>query len=330
MIRKILLTLTLISFSLCSNSAGTAMFRWGEIETGTRALGMAGTQVASGNGISSLPYNPANVGFTNKSEVFVSKSAYLVNTSHNTIAYATKISPSDYIGVHLYYFDSGEMDETTELEGETGQKFKYLGLILRTAYAKQLTDRLKLGVAVKLIRENTTSADLSSSALALDIGSNFNTGLFGGTVLGMSVTNFGPDSRYVGSGLDVPSDDENIPSDTQNTTEYFPIPLTFRVGIMNNIIGEGSDAILKNSSGHKLSVAADFINPLDYDTLASIATEYSWKDLVFVRAGQHFGHDTAGFAAGFGVSYRNIALDFAYADYDILEHTWQVGLGYKF
>ena len=245
MIRKILLILTLTSFILCSNNAGTAMFRWGEIETGTRALGMAGSQVASGQGISSLPYNPVNIAFTHKSEVFISKSAYLVNTSHNTIAYATKLTPSDYLGVHLYYFDSGEMNETTEqANGETGQKFKYLGLILRTAYAKQLTDRLKLGVTVKFIRENTTSADLSSTSLALDFGSNFNTGLFGGTVLGMSITNIGPDARYVGSGLDIVPMDDDLPSEEQKKTEYFPVfILVIRSKIIKNSINDLTDIV---------------------------------------------------------------------------------------
>ena len=149
--RKILLMLTFLTFIFCGGKVGTSIFRWAEIETGTRAVGMAGSQVASGNGVYAIPYNPANLGFVEKSQIFVSKADYLAGTSHNTIAYGTKVSPSDYVGVHLYYFDSGSMDETNE-EGPTGQTFKYTGLAARIAYARQMTDRLKLGANFKFLR----------------------------------------------------------------------------------------------------------------------------------------------------------------------------------
>ena len=88
--------------------------------------------------------------------------------------------PSDYVGIHLYYFDSGEMKETTEIDGGyTGQGFKFKGFVTRLTYTKQLTDRLKLGGNFKYINEQTTSADLSMSSVAFDIGSNFDTGIFG-------------------------------------------------------------------------------------------------------------------------------------------------------
>jgi hypothetical protein len=166
--KKILLITTLVSFIFCENNSGTAIFRWAEIETGTRAVGMAGSQVASGNSVSAIPYNPASLGFVEKSQIFVSKASYMAGISHNTIAYGAKLSPSDFIGVHLYYLDSGSMAEADE-DGLTGQNFKYTGLALRVAYAKQVTDRLKLGGNFKFLRESTTSADLSMSSLGFDI-----------------------------------------------------------------------------------------------------------------------------------------------------------------
>ena len=136
--RKILLITTLVSVIFCGGKVGTSIFRWAEIETGTRAVGMAGSQVASGNGVYAIPYNPATLGFVEKSQIFISKAEYLAGISHNTIAYGTKVSPSDYVGVHLYYLDSGSMQETNE-DGLTGQNFKYTGLALRVAYAKPVS-----------------------------------------------------------------------------------------------------------------------------------------------------------------------------------------------
>ena len=74
------------------------------------------------------------------------------------------------------------------------------------------------------------------SSVAFDIGSSFDTGIFGMT-LGMCISNLGPDARYMGTGIDLPDD-----QDIQNKTDYFPIPLTFRVGLMNHIISSDSSS----------------------------------------------------------------------------------------
>ena len=322
--KKIFFILILTTTIFSTPKVGTAIYRWAEIETGARAIAMAGSQVASGNGVYAIPYNPANLGFVNGSEIYVSKAGYLAGTSHNTLAYGQQVTPSDYVGVHLYYFDSGEMQETTEIDGGvTGQGFKFLGFVTRLTYTKQLTDRLKLGGNFKYIYEETTSADLSMSSVAFDIGSNFDTGIYG-MVLGMCISNLGPDARYEGGGLDSPGEDEQ-----QKKTDSFPIPLTFRVGLMNNIVGsdEKSAIVIPN---HRLTVSMDAINPLDYDLGGSLGMEYAWNELFFVRGGYHLNHDTAGLTAGFGVLYNGIALDFGWADYAILENTWQLGLSFSY
>jgi len=323
--KKIFFTLLLISGLLSNVKVGTAVYRWAEIETGARAIGMAGSQVASGNGVYAIPYNPANLGFIDSdTEVYVSKSSYLAGSSHNTMAFGMAMSSSDYFGVHLYYFDSGIMQETTEIEGgPTGQTFKFTGLLTRLTYAKQLTDRLKIGTNFKYFLEKTTSADLSMSSWAIDIGSNFDTGIYGMT-LGMCISNLGPDARYAGTGLDVQGED-----DQQKKTEYFPIPLTFRVGIMNDIMGASDDALFENPT-HRVTSSIDFVNPLDYKLTPNLGVEYSFDEMIFVRAGSHMGHDTAGLTFGFGLSYNNINLDFGWADYAILESTWQLGLSFGF
>ena len=74
--RKLLFIFLLLTFAYSGAKVGTAIFRWAEIETGTRAIGMAGSQVASGNDISALPYNPASICFINKNELFSSSSKY--------------------------------------------------------------------------------------------------------------------------------------------------------------------------------------------------------------------------------------------------------------
>ncbi len=321
--RKLLFIFLLLTFAYSGAKVGTAIFRWAEIETGTRAIAMAGSQVASGNDISALPYNPASICLINKNELFTSSSNYLAGTKHYTMAYGTKVTSSDYIGLHLFIFDSGDMPEAVAIEGQeslTGKMFKFQGLAARLSYGRQMTDRLNLGATFKVLNESVTSGDLGMTGVGFDIGSNFDTGIYG-MMLGMCISNFGPEARYMGDGLDVPASDEGESQDEQKKTEYHPMPLTFRVGLQNNVYDDGT---------HKVSISADAINPLDYDLYGTFGAEYSFSNMAFARFGSHLGHDTAGISFGGGVNYRNFTIDFAWSDYGILESHTQFGLGYKF
>ena len=321
--RKLLFIFLLLTFAHSGAKVGTAIFRWAEIETGTRAIAMAGSQVASGNDISALPYNPASICLINKNELFTSSSNYLAGTKHYTMAYGTKVTSSDYVGLHLFIFDSGDMPEAVAIEGQeslTGKMFKFQGLAARLSYGRQMTDRLNLGATFKVLNESVTSGDLAMSGVGFDIGSNFDTGIYG-MMLGMCISNFGPEARYMGDGLDVPASDEGESQDEQKKTEYHPMPLTFRVGLQNNVYDDGT---------HKVSISADAINPLDYDLYGTFGAEYSFSNMAFARFGSHLGHDTAGISFGGGVNYRNFTIDFAWSDYGILESHTQFGLGYKF
>ena len=321
--RKLLFIFLLLTFAYSGAKVGTAIFRWAEIETGTRAIAMAGSQVASGNDISALPYNPASICLINKNELFTSSSNYLAGTKHYTMAYGTKVTSSDYVGLHLFIFDSGDMPEAVAIEGQeslTGKMFKFQGLAARLSYGRQMTDRLNLGATFKVLNESVTSGDLGMTGVGFDIGSNFDTGIYG-MMLGMCISNFGPEARYMGDGLDVPASDEGESQDQQKKTEYHPMPLTFRVGLQNNLYDDGT---------HKVSISADAINPLDYDLYGTFGAEYSFSNMAFARFGSHLGHDTAGISFGGGVNYRNFTIDFAWSDYGILESHTQFGLGYKF
>ena len=92
---------------------GTCAGNWLKLETGTRAIGMGGAHVAAGNGVYAAPYNPASIGFVQGSDTFWSKSNYVAGITHNVLGYATQLTESDFVGLHLFYMDSGDMDVTT-------------------------------------------------------------------------------------------------------------------------------------------------------------------------------------------------------------------------
>ena len=298
----------------------TSAANWLKLESGAPGIGMGGSQTASGIGVSAIPYNPSSLTFIDtEQEVYYSKVNYLAGISHNTIAYGRKMTFSDYVGIHLFYLDSGPIGVTTLDEPNgTGEDYRVTNYALRLVYAKILTDRLRIGGCIKYIREDIYTMYMQT--ILLDIGSNFDTGIYG-IMLGMSVSNFGPDVQFHGEGLEVQVPPEIDSDETVlRRTQKFPVPLVFRLGLKKDILGA------EEGSTHRLIASIDGINPIDYVLNWSVGAEYAWRDMVFVRSGTHLGHDTAGFSLGGGVKWNYISVDYAYVNYGILEATHQFGI----
>ena len=298
----------------------TTAGNWLKLETGARGVGMAGAMVAAGTGVSAITYNPASIGFVKGSELYYSKTNYLAGISHSSMAYGTQVTPTDFIAFHLFSFNSGKMDVTNAYFPDgTGEEFDVTGLSIRGTYAKILTDRLKFGVSIKYIRETIYTTAMQT--FAIDLGSNFDTGIYG-IILGMSVTNFGPDVQFSGEGLEQQvADTLSVDGTLSKLTDEFPIPMSFRLGIKKDVF---------NNSIHKLTVAMDGVNPVDYVVTGNIGLEYSWLETAYVRGGTHLNHDTASFTMGAGIKIGNIFVDYAFANYGILENTNQFGLRFGF
>ncbi|MFQ6614146.1 MAG: PorV/PorQ family protein [Fidelibacterota bacterium] len=305
----------------------TASGNWLKLETGARAVGLGGAYVALGSGVDGIPYNPASVGFLQGQEVFLSQTKYLAGVEYNVLAYGRQVTRSDYVGLHIFYLDSGPMKVTNEYyPNGTGEDFKVTSLSMRFTYARRLTDRLKVGGSVNWLRDDIYTT--RSQSVAFDIGSNFDTGIYG-FILGMSVTNFGPDVQFGGEGLEqTVQDTVSVDGRLSKVTGHFPIPLTFRLGIRNDLIGP--ESVFIKSATSRLTLVADGTNPLDYVVTGNMGMEYAWREQAFVRLGTHLGHDTAGLSFGGGIQTQIrgmlIGVDYAFVTYGILDNTQQVSL----
>lgn len=313
------------------NKVASAAGNWLKMDADVRAIGMGGTNVAIGYGVSAIPKNPSLIAFIPRSQVYYSKTSYLAGISLNNFGLGRKVGHSDFVGIHLFYLDSGPIEITDVANPEgTGENYHTRFISARTVYARRLTDRLKVGVTLNFIHEAIATA--YKNTFAFDVGSNFNTGLYG-FILGMSVANFGPETRYGGKALatDV-STDLDVGGSLDKITAKYPLPLSFRLGVANTIIGpEGS--FFKNSA-HRITVSAEGISPIDFLVSGSTGLEYGWNEMVFARLGSKLGHDSGGMAGGAGIKYRAdrfiVTVDYAVASYGILDLTQQLGIGLEF
>ena len=244
------------------------------------------------------------------------------------IGYATRLSETDYVGLHIYFFDSGDIERTTVQHPDGGLgDYQVRQYNIRAMFAKSLmSNRLKLGASIKYLREKIYNAQMQS--IAFDIGANFDTKIFG-TLVGVSVNNIGPEVQFFGEGTEVPTD--NIDEIASAITEPWPMPLTFRFGVSADVIGSRSFSVLVPSADHRLTLATDFIKSNDYRLYTSLGAEYCWNDMSYARIGTRLGHDdTAGLSFGIGIKFKGIMVDYAYVDYGDLSTTSQFGISLEF
>ena len=311
--------------------AGTKAANWLKIENGTRAIGMSGAHTASGRGITSIQYNPAGITHVSGTELFYSQSNYIAGMTKNVLGYGLKLSPYDYLGMNLFYLNSGDIEVTTERTPTgTGEMYQVLNLCLSTAYGRKVSDNLRLGATVKIIREDIYTAYMNS--YAFDFGGMYT---FKPPVLvlpkltvGVSFSNIGPEVKFYGQGLDqTVSTDLSVDEKLSRVSESFQLPMVFRLGI--------STQSPLNIAGNSLLAALDLVKPGDGFVSLNSGFEYSWNDMVYLRSGYHLGHDSAGFSAGFGLKWGTVELDLAYTDYQVFSSTnfsspYQMGLIFSF
>ena len=235
-------------------NVATSAANWLNIETGTTAIGMAGAHTSAGHGISSTPYNPANLSSMDKNELFFSKSYYLVGISHNVLGYSRRLSKADVIGLHLFYLSSGDIEETTYLYPRgTDKMFSVQNYSFSFIYSRQISKTFQAGVSLKYIREEIASTFMHS--VATDIGLKFSIPRF--VRFGLSLNHIGPQVQFQGPGLDIFVDpDVDISGAVGKSVEQFKLPFTVRFGTASDILGK--QGIVKSKS-HKLTMALDIV-----------------------------------------------------------------------
>ncbi len=249
-----------------------------KLEVGGRATAMGGAFVAGVDDMTALYWNPAGLAKIKQQSFYGTYTALYAGIQHGYVAFGMPIGRSDYIGVHVTYLNSGEMEVTTLNYPEgSGEYFSVSDLAIGLSYARSLTDRLSVGGTVKFINETIWRE--SASTFGFDVGSQFDTGILG-IKLGMSITNFSTKFKFDGPDLNIDVDtdpiyDGNPSTEARLNTQEWSLPLVFRLGILVDILGPNSD-IIKNLD-HRVSFAFDANDPLDHFLRFNTGMEYSYR-----------------------------------------------------
>ncbi len=329
-----MLLLVSAAIGFCFNKVGTTAAPFLKIEFGARAVAMGGSFVALADDPSGVYYNPAGIAALDKTYLTGGHTEWFADLNYDYAAFIINGRKANF-GLWGSFLSCSDIEITTVEDPDgIGQYVSYLDGLIGFTVSAFLSDRLSVGITGKYIQQ--TLYNESASTFAFDIGSILRTPLRGAR-LGMCLVNYGGRMQLAGNDLIVQTDpwpeyEGNPDVEARLTTESFPLPLAFKIGVAFDLVGN-NEAFLFNED-HRLTIALDGIHPNDSDEKVQIGLEYGLLNTLFLRGGYKLNYDTQKFTAGAGVNVavarRVISVDYAYVDMDVLDATHRVSLSIGF
>jgi len=289
---------------------GTAGAQFLEIGVSARAVGMGNAFLAVADDASAIYYNPAGLSQLVQREVILTHVDYPADITYDFggLAYPVR-GFGGVLGLGFYFLNSGDIDYSTYFhpplgsEWSSGQTFSAKEYAVALSYGRYLTQRFSIGATVKLIDE--LYEEERAVGWAADIGTLYNTG-FKNFKIGMVMTNFGPDLKFIREG--------------------YPLPISFKFGASMEALSFGD---------HKTLVDFEIGHPNDNLEKFNGGIEYSYKDFLTLRAGDQFGYDAGDFSFGAGVkvplySKTKLRVDYGYFNFGKLDQVHRFTLNLSF
>lgn len=313
------------------NRQGTRGANFLHIGIGARAGGMGGAVASTIAGPSAWFWNPAGAAVSESFHAVAGRQELYGELGvGQTYAAASIPLLGGVVGVSLNTLNSGDIKRTTTLNpfGERlgGNTFQWTSTVAGVGYSRRLTDRLSVGAQFKYISEGIP--DAGTSWMAGDLGTQFNTGLYG-IIVGGAIQNVGGTAKANGALLSqlVNSGDGTVFTETRRVelfTRATEIPIVFRLSIGSDLLGSANSLLGGAGGPHTLTTELAVNDGTDFSTQAGVGVEYGYKGTVYARGGKRFynddrdrgGYGSIGMSGGFGVKFpllgRPVRFDYSY------------------
>ncbi len=325
------------------DNVGTSAATFLKIGIGPRGEALGGAYSASVKDVSSVFWNVAGLANMTQNEIMFTQTNWIADVEHFFVGIGLPMGDFGTLGASVTYLTMGEMKVTTweKTEG-TGEFFSAYDAVIGLSYARKLSDRFAIGVQLKYVTEYISRS--SASAFAIDVGTQYQTGL-PGLRLGMSLSNFGTAMRMEGQDMlvkfdphpDAGSNPDRVPAYLE--TANWSLPLYFQFGVSYDIF---------STETMRLTSSVDFRDERDYRSTVFVGGEFAFSDMVFLRGGLRprtdgkiSGKTTSieqsySFAGGVGAkvdipgTYFKAAFDYSYSDLNRLKAVHRIGVSFLF
>jgi hypothetical protein len=296
-------------------------FKFLSVSIDARAAALGDALTAIDNlGAVAMFYNPASMSRLNRNvDVAFGQVQWIGDINYNAGAAAFRTSYGVF-GVNFTTVDYGDFigtvrdNSVAENYSETGN-FSPSALAIGVGYAYAVSDKFSVGAGARWVNQDLTggtnallvredgenaeqTATFDESTMAFDFGIQYRTG-FKSMVFAMSVRNFSQEVTYVQQSLE--------------------LPLEFNIGLAMDLV----DFTSMDSEVHSFMLSFDTIKPRDFSSQIRVGGEYSFMDLLHLRAGYVSPTDEQGILLGAGVSKDlgtvQFGLDYAYTDFGLFD-----------
>lgn len=278
---------------------GAAGGQFLKLGVGARGVGMA-AHSAVANDVTSIFWNPAGLVEIGGIGANFTYTQWFGGYSHNFAALSFPLSETYAVGVSMTSFGSGDIEQTTLLQPDgTGAQYNVSDFALGLTFAGKLTENFAFGATARYMSQSIWS--LGASTVIFDIGTKYDSKI-NGIKLGFSIHNFGTDPNYMGEQLNASLSEPGLrlrPSDVQLITNAYALPLSFRAGLATDLF----EADNFDVEDQKLLIAVDYETLADSPEQFAIGAEYSYMDVLQLRAGYRTGNDELGLSGGVGLKY---------------------------
>src|ERR1035437_101107 len=315
---SLIVTIFLLTFSGSLYSfpkVGTTSFQFLEVLTSARGSALGNAFCSMVDNSEAEFYNPAGLTGINNIDLSVGYVNWFLDAAQYSFAAGYYLDGYGVLGFQAMFTDVGVIEETRvdalgfqadgSYNGLTGRTFRPNSIVFGVSFARDLTDRLSLGVTAKFVHENLIYK--SASVLAFDGGVLFKTG-FRNIVVDATIRHFGTQVKYI--------------------DQAFPLPQTFTIGVSSFLLSE-KDPLIAQSDQHSVRIAYEMVQPRDYDQQHCVGMEYGFENLFFLRGGYQFNTDEQSWSAGLGLQYNGLRIDYSYNDFgQYLDSVYRITIGY--
>ncbi|HCL29643.1 MAG TPA: hypothetical protein DIC52_14540 [Candidatus Latescibacteria bacterium] len=350
--RKCVLGLTLAALAVgpadAARKSGLTGAAFLKIGVGARAAGLGSAYTTVTNDATQMFWNPAGIAIERGMQATLNHNQWIADLSHTAVGVTRKFGNLGTIGIGVVSLGLSGIHSDRDIVPSFIEDFEpfdtksgsydYSDLAFGVSWARQVTDKLAMGITGKMISESID--DESATALALDVGAIYRVG-FRGARIGARLNNLGNDIDFF---------------DRQSA----PLPLIFSVG-------SAIDLIEENDQGTKLTLMADATKPQDSDQLVFTAGELQVMHRLKLRGGYKFNYSGVtddktdettgntgealspnnptstdftsdrteeGYTLGMGVDLSlagyDLVVDYAFTEFGILDNVHRVSLNMNF
>lgn len=306
--------------SLGGQRAGISALTFLKVDVNPRSAALGGASLCLSGDAYSPGTNPAALAETEGLQLAVSNTRWIGGADFGYFA-AGKDFKFGHLALSAQGFSSGAMEVRTEFQPNgTGELFYANGAKIAATYSKRLTDMFSYGVSAGVVYESLNQ--LRAVTPVVDLAFLYQTD-FRDLRFSVMLQNFGPNTSLRG---DI-SIDSVFPGRTR-TIDQYPAPTVFRLGL-------SATAWKDSASQQLLTGLIQLDHPNDNAESLRFGLEYSWKNLLMLRAGYKLGlQDQSAPTAGMGLRMRMgrnpVRLDYAFEPFSYTGVVHRIGLQWQF